>query len=78
MPYDASLDKELFAKTWKAEGTQLTIGVYSYNEGQKKLQIKREDINKEGETRFAKLGRLAKDEVEAILPFMQEALELLD
>ena len=74
MPYDATLDKQLFAKSWEGEGTKITVSVYSYNNGPKKIQISRENYTADGEARFAKLGRLLKEELEAILPHLQEAL----
>lgn len=74
MPYDSSLDEQLFAKSWETETGRLTVSVYSYNGGAKKLQIAREDKNSEGGYRFAKLGRLLKEEIEAILPLIQEAI----
>ena len=74
MPYDSSLDETLFEKTWENDGDRLTVSIRSYNNGQKKLQLSRESVNNQGELRFAKLGRMTKDEVEAILPMMQEAL----
>jgi predicted transcriptional regulator len=49
--------------------------VYSYNKGAKKLQITRENGDKEGNLRFTKLGRLSVEEVEGILPFIQEAVQ---
>ena len=74
MPYDSSLDKQLFAKSWEGEGTKITVSIYSYNNGPKKIQISRENYTADGEPRFAKLGRLLKEELEAILPHLQEAL----
>ena len=74
MPYDGSLDEQLFSNSWDGEGTKITISVYSYNKGAKKLQITRENQTNEGEYRFTKLGRLAKEEAEGILPLIQEAL----
>jgi len=73
MPYDASLDKKLFTKCYENEGMKISVSVYSYNNGLKKVQIQRESVGPEGEPRFAKLGRLTKEELEAILPFLQEA-----
>ena len=73
MPYDKSLDDCLFSKTWESEWERLTISVYSYNNGPKKLQISRENKDQQGNFRFAKLGRLTKEEVEALLPLIQEA-----
>jgi hypothetical protein len=78
MPYDASLDESLFAKTHETENNKITVSVYSYNKGQKKLQITRENRTADGKFRFTKLGRLVKEEVQAILPLVQEATQLLD
>lgn len=74
MPYDRDLDESLFSKTWANEEKRLTVSVYSYNKGTKKLQITRENKDSQGEFRFIKLGRMVKDEVAAVLPLMQEAL----
>jgi len=74
MPYDASLDKEAFSKSYENDDGKITVSVHSYNNGPKKLQIVRENRDQEGALRFAKLGRMTKDEAQAILPFIQEAL----
>ncbi len=75
MPYDASLDNNLFSKAWETELDRLTVSVYSYNNGPKKLQISRNSRDSQGEMKFAKLGRMTKEEVEAVLPMIQEALK---
>ena len=77
MPYDSSLDESVFEKKWEGQGTVLTIGVYSYNKGVRKLQIHRELISAEGRSSFAKMGRLTKEELEGILPLLQEALPVM-
>ncbi len=74
MPYNKDLDEKLFSKSWEAEDTKLTVSIYSYNKGPSKVQISRENRSASGEFRFTKLGRLAKEEMEAILPLIQEAL----
>ena len=74
MPYDASLDNQLFAKSHEAEGTKITVSIYSYNNGPKKLQISRENQDAEGQWRFSKLGRMTKEEFQGVLPLLQEAL----
>ena len=74
MPYDATLDKQVFTKGWEGEGTKISVSVYSYNNGPKKLQISRENFTADGEPRFAKLGRLTKEELEAILPAYSPAM----
>ncbi len=78
MAYDATLDQQLFAKTWEGQGTKITVGVYSYNKGVKKVQMSREVVADEGRPGFAKLGRLTKEELTGILPFLQEALTKLE
>ncbi len=74
MPYDASLDECLFAKSWENDSGRLVVSVYAYNRGAKKLQISRENKGSDDEFKFAKLGRMAKEEIEAILPLITEAL----
>ena len=78
MPYDASLDESLFSKSFETEMGRLTVSVYSYNKGVKKLQIARENRGSEGDFRFAKMGRLTKEEVETLLPAIQEAIKAMD
>ncbi len=73
MPYDKNLDKELFRDEAEMENCKLTVSVFSYNEGTPKLQISRENKNKEGGYGFAKLGRMTKEEVEAVLPLIEKA-----
>tara|TARA_Y100000294_G_C8566455_1_gene341046 strand:- start:3664 stop:3897 length:234 start_codon:yes stop_codon:yes gene_type:complete len=75
MAFDPNLDKQLFAEQAKFETTRITVSVQQYNEGEKKLQISRENMNQEMQWSFAKLGRMFKDEAEAIIPLMQKALE---
>ena len=75
MAFDKSLDKVLFSEVAEFETSKITVGVYSYNDGEKKLQISRETRNMDGEFTFAKLGRMFKDEVEAVIPLMKKALE---
>ena len=78
MPYDSNLDECLFTKFWETESGRLTVSIYSYNKGAKKLQITRENRDGEGGFRFAKLGRMNKEEVESLLPLIQEAVNCMD
>jgi hypothetical protein len=75
MPYDKSLDVEQFKEVKEFEGSRVTVGVFSYNGGEKKLQLGRENQDASGEWRFSKLGRMTKDEVQAIVPVMTKAVE---
>jgi len=77
MPYDASLDEQLFSKFWENETGKIIVSVYSYNNGPKKLQITRELQVREGRPAFAKLGRLSKEELGGILPLIQEAMAIM-
>ncbi|MFC1704118.1 hypothetical protein ACFL1E_04985 [Candidatus Omnitrophota bacterium] len=78
MPYDAQLDESLFSKSWETEELRITVSVFSYNKGQKKMQISRQTKTAEEEFRFVKLGRMSKEEASAVLPLMQEALPFMD
>jgi len=76
MAFDRNLDKQLFSETIKFETSRITVGVFSYNDGTPKLQISRENLNPTtGEYAFAKLGRMLKEEAEAVMPLMQKALQ---
>lgn len=77
MPYDSSLDAEVFSRFWENDTGKIVVSVHSYNNGPKKMQIVREIKNRDGEFSFAKLGRLSKDEVEGILPMIEEAKKLM-
>ena len=78
MPYDKELDECLFTKSWENDNEKLTASIYSYNKGIKKLQLTRENKNSQGGLRFAKLGRLTKEEITALLPLIQEACGQMD
>ncbi len=77
MPYDSSLDEQIFSKAWEDEGGKIVVSVHSYNKGAKKLQIAREIKDRMGNAAFAKLGRLSKEELKGILPLIQEALAVM-
>ena len=66
MPYDSSLDAQVFTRFWENDSGKIVASVYSYNNGPKKIQIVREIKDKNGEYAFAKLGRLTKDETPKI------------
>jgi|TARA_Y100000310_G_scaffold339022_1_gene430373 hypothetical protein len=77
MAFDKNLDQEIFSETAKFETSRIKVGVYSYNEGEKKLQLSRENMNQNGEWSFAKVGRMDKEEAEAVLPLIKKALEYM-
>ena len=76
MPFDPELDKTLWNDEVRVGKFVLEVKVMKYGEGQTKIQIGR--VQKEvpeDEGRFMKLGRLTKEEAEAILPLFQEAVK---
>ena len=77
MPYDKALDVEKFKEIKEFEDTRISVGVFAYNEGLKKLQISRENLSAEGEWRFAKLGRMTKEEAQEVLPLMKKAIDAM-
>ena len=78
MPYDKALDECVITKSWENDEEKLTASIFSYNKGIKKLQLTRENKNAKGELRFAKLGRLTKEEVDALLPLIKEVRTSMD
>ncbi|HOW35707.1 MAG TPA: hypothetical protein PL155_04775 [Candidatus Omnitrophota bacterium] len=74
MPYDKSLDVAVFKEIKDFGDTRITVGVFSYNNGEKKLQMSREDKIQGEDWQYVKLGRLTKNEAEGILPLINQAL----
>ena len=77
MPYDKSLDVECFKEVKEFGETRITVGVFCYNNGEKKLQITRENLDNNSEWRFTKLGRMTKEEVKEIVPIMMRAADVM-
>ena len=75
MPYEKSLDVESFKEVKEFNDTRISVGVFSYNNGEKKLQISRENKDQNEEWRFAKLGRITKVEAKEIVPVIMKAIE---
>lgn len=76
MPYDASLDVATFKEVLDFQNTRITIGVFSYNGAPKKLQIGRENLI-DGQWSFTKLGRLSKEEAQAVAPILMKAINTM-
>ena len=63
--FNKELDVKLGSVTVDSEKSRLTVGLFSYQEGAKKIQISRE--NKVGEDfRFSKLGRMSIEEAQDV------------
>jgi hypothetical protein len=73
--FDESKDMVLESRTAiEREKTRILVQICSYNGGQAKLQLKRENRTADGWT-FAKLGRMTAEEFNELVPI---ALELID
>ena len=70
-------DKELFKESKEFGNTRLVVGVYSYDNGEAKLQLAREFRNADGQWQYSKLGRLSKEEIESLLPLIEKAKEAM-
>jgi len=78
MAFDKTLDKELSSKEVLDDGDiRLTIAIYQYNGGIPKVQIKREVQNNDGDWKFAKLGRLTFEEIQAVADGLKWAYETM-
>ena len=59
MPFDPNLDQTLFSETKEFERTRVTVAVHQYNEGEKKLQLSRENSTQAGEYPWPEFRELA-------------------
>ena len=75
MPYEKTLDVESFKEVKEFDDTRITVGVFSYNAGETKLQLSRENKDQNEEWRFAKLSRMTKLEAKEIIPIIMKAVE---
>lgn len=77
MPYDPEQDKTLWNDEVRVEKFTLEVKIMKYGEnGVPKVQINRlQKETPEDEGRFMKLGRMTKEETEAIIPLLKKAVE---
>ena len=79
MAFDKSKDVELWGAVIANDKNILRISVYSYNGGEKKLQIgPRTYTKKNGDDGFGKAGRLTTSEAKALAGMMPAILEVLE
>ncbi|MEM1988948.1 MAG: hypothetical protein QXR30_02740 [Candidatus Woesearchaeota archaeon] len=75
MEFNSELDKEIWNEERVFKGrTKIIVSVRSYNNGTPKIQISRSNKNNNGWS-FAKLGRLTKEESEALIEMLNAANE---
>ncbi|KKN44344.1 hypothetical protein LCGC14_0694460 [marine sediment metagenome] len=77
MAYEKDKDKVLFEKTADCGMFNIIVAVYSYNEGEKKVQISRQRLQDKGEPQFAKLGRMSLGELDEVMPLVKEAMDFI-
>jgi len=77
MPYNPEQDKTLWNDEVRVGKFTLEVKVMKYGEnGQPKIQINRlQKETPEDEGRFMKLGRITKEEAEAIMPLVEKAID---
>lgn len=78
MAYDKNLDKAVYEQPVIVDKSILTVAIYSYNDGPKKLQISRAVLDDNNKEKFAKLGRMTKEEFEKVFPLLEEARKHMD
>ena len=79
MGYNRDLDKELWFDEIKDGDNVLRISIFSYNDGEKKLQIgPRTHEKKDGETSFRKAGRLSVYETGCLFDMMGKIIKVLE
>lgn len=55
-------------------GTDIVVGVYSYNGGEPKIGLKRQYTNKKGEVRYSAIGRLTLDEAKLVVAALPQLM----
>ena len=73
MAFDPNLDKQLFKAEKQFDATKIIVEIRSYNDGQPKAQISRNNY-RDDRWVFSKLGRLTKDEAEALNDMLKEVI----
>ena len=77
--FDPELDKEIFRKEAVFDRSRIVVSIKSYNEGIPKVQLARDLKDQEtGEFKWGKLGRLSKEEIEAVIPMLEEVKDKLE
>lgn len=77
--FDKSLDVEIFSTKKEYETSKLVVSVMQYNEGAKKIQLSKETLDMNtGDWKWAKLGRLTKEEATEVQSMIGECLEHLE
>ena len=78
--YDSTKDKVI--EEWNIQtsaAVMLVIGVYKYGDNNPKIGVTRKIVSEEfNEGKWAKLGRMSKDEVKLLIPELQKAVDIIE
>ena len=79
MAYDKELDKTIWEKAKQTGDQELIVGIYSYNDGEKKIGFRRKFLTTRGDwdSGFRRIGRLTLEEAKTINDIFQEAINEL-
>lgn len=78
MVYEIGKDTELWKEEVVVDKYRFEVKVRCYDEGDKKVEISRNFTEiEEGKPKFTKLGRMTSEEVVALIPVMQKAIEFI-
>ena len=79
MAYDKELDRELFQRDIETESGKLRVSVWSYNQGDAKVQIGPRVIEKkDGTEGYRKAGRLTNEEFTTLINMGNDVLSVID
>jgi len=78
MAYDANKDKVIKVFTFEYEGGSLLFAITSYNGGGPKLQISRTYNKNNGETGYAKAGRLTLEETQFLFSNSSDIVKCME
>lgn len=73
--FDKSKDKLVKSETLEFEGMKITVSIHSYDGGDNKMGLSKLLVKEGEEDKFAKVGRMTKEQAEKVVPVMQKMLE---
>lgn len=76
MGYDKGVDIQIFSTEWIDDKNKFKVGIFSYDGGEKKVQITKERYDGIG-WKFSKVGRMTKKEALAVNEMIKKACETI-
>lgn len=75
--FDESVNEVLWEETAFFGSFEMVVGVYRYNGGIPKVGITKRVGGRDGETKYAKMGRMSLDVAEAVTNLMLKAIDYM-